>query len=122
MPATRRARRSRSLALVLALTAVLGASPGCAAIPGLLTGGFTGAVDAPMQVYRAHRTFMDRNPIYWTFNVILMGPLGMAAGPIVGFGKGLALDIQWLLGQIGYDRVFGTYREESIWRPYTIHW
>lgn len=122
MPATRRVRRTRALALALALTAVLGASPGCATLPGLLTGGFTGAVDAPMQVYRAHRTFMDRNPIYWPFNVILIGPLGVVTGPIVGMAKGIAIDIQWLLDQIGYPRVFGTYREESIWRPFTIHW
>lgn len=122
MPATRRVRRTRALALVLALTAVLGASPGCATLPGLITGGFTGAVDAPMQVYRAHRTFMDRNPIYWPFNVFLIGPLGVVTGPIVGMAKGIAIDIQWLLDQVGYPRVFGTYREESIWRPFTIHW
>src|SRR5689334_12766714 len=101
-------RRSRVLGLALAVSLALGAAPGCAALPGLLTGGFTGAVDAPMQVYRHHRTFFERNPIYWTFNVIFIGPLGVAAGPIVGFAKGLSLDIEWLLNEIGYQRVFTT--------------
>lgn len=112
--------RRSVLGLALAASLLIAASPGCATIPGLLTGGFTGAVDAPMQVYRANRTFLDRNPIYWTFNVILIGPLGLAAGPIVGMAKGIALDVEWLLDEIGYRRVFTTYREPSIWRPYTI--
>ena len=116
MPVSRR----RSRVLVLALAVSLLAAPGCSALPGMLTGAFTGCVDAPMQVYRHHRTFFDRNPIYWTFNVIFIGPLGLAAGPIVGFAKGLSLDVEWLLGEMGYKRVFLTYREPSIWRPYTI--
>lgn len=118
MPARR--RRSRVLALALAASVLLGASPGCAALPGLLTGAFTGAVDAPAQVYRHHRVLFDREPIYWAFNILFFVPVGIAAGPIVGFAKGLALDIEWLLDQMGYHRVFMTYREPSIWRPYTI--
>lgn len=122
MPTTRRVRRPRALALVLALLLVLGASPGCATLPGMLTGAFTGAVDAPMQVYRGRRTFFDRNPIYWPFNALFFGTLGVMAGPIVGMVKGLAIDIQWLLEQVNYSSVFTTYGDDSIWRPYTIHW
>jgi len=121
MPASTKRRRSGFLALVLTAAVVL-PSPGCSAIPGLLTGAFTGAVDAPMQVYRHHRVFFDRNPIYWTFNAILIGALGIACGPICGFAKGIALDVKWLLDQTDYGDVFGTYRDMSIWRPYTIHW
>jgi hypothetical protein len=113
---------SRRRAWGLTLCVALALAPGCATMPGLLTGAFTGAVDAPMQVYRKHRTFFDRNPIYWPFNVLFFVPVGIAAGPIVGMAKGMALDIQWLLDQMGYNRVFGTYREPSIWRPYTLHW
>ncbi|MCO5170903.1 MAG: hypothetical protein M9894_31630 [Planctomycetes bacterium] len=115
-----RARRSRALGL--ALTLALALSPGCATLPGMLTGAFTGAVDAPMEVYRHHRVLFDRHPIYWPFNVLFFVPLGIAAGPLVGMAKGIALDIQWLLGQRSYPQVFGSYSEESIWRPYTITW
>lgn len=111
----------RALGLLLAL--VLVTSPGCASFTGLLTGAFTGAVDAPAQVYRSHRSLFDRHPEYWPFNLIFFVPVGIAAGPIVGFGKGLALDVQWaFLDQVSYGKVFGTYREPSVWRPYTIHW
>jgi hypothetical protein len=113
-------RRVRLVGGLLAL--VLAASPGCATLPGLLTGAFTGAVDAPAQVYRYHRAHFDRNPIYWPFNLALFVPLGIATGPLVGMAKGIALDVQWLIGQVGYQRVFATYREPSIWRPFTIHW
>lgn len=109
---------SVALGLALGLT-----QPGCAALTGMVTGAFTGAVDAPAQVYRCHRPYFDHHPIYWPFNVVFFVPVGIAAGPIVGFGKGLALDIQWaFLDQVSYGRVFGTYRESSVWRPYTIHW
>lgn len=121
MPASTIRRRSGLLALVVTASVVL-PSPGCSALPGLITGAFTGAVDAPMQVYRYHRVFFDRNPIYWTFNALFIGPLGFACGPIVGFAKGIALDVKWLLDQTDYGDVFGTYRDMSIWRPYTIHW
>lgn len=115
------ARRVRLAAGLLALALTVG-SPGCATLPGMLTGGFTGAVDAPAQVYRYHRAHFDRNPIWWPFNLVLFVPLGIATGPLVGMAKGVALDVQWLIGQIGYGRVFTTYREPSIWRPFTIHW
>lgn len=112
----------RAAVVLLALLLSLG-TQGCATLTGLVTGAFTGAVDAPAQVYRYHRSYFDRNPIYWPFNVFLFVPVGIAAGPIVGFGKGLALDIQWaFLDQVSYGRVFGSYRESSVWRPYTIHW
>jgi hypothetical protein len=115
----KKARRS-ALALVLALA--IASAPGCATFTGLLTGAFTGAVDAPAQVYRENRGEFHRNPIYWPFNLVLFVPLGIAAGPLVGMGKGIALDMEWLLNRTSYSRSFGTYKEPSVWRPYTIHW
>lgn len=107
----------------LLLAAWVGLSQiGCAALPGLLTGAFTGAVDAPAQVYRHHRGTFDRHPEYWPFNLILFVPLGIVVGPLAGFSKGIGLDIQWFLNQVSYGKAFGTYKDESIWRPYTIHW
>ncbi len=113
-------RRSALVSALLALCLVT--SPGCATLPGLLTGAFTGAVDAPAEVYRHHRGVFEHNPIYWPFNLVVFVPLGIATGPLVGMCKGIALDVQWLLDQMGYERVFQTYREPSIWRPFTIHW
>jgi hypothetical protein len=97
-------------------------SPGCAAFTGLATGAFTGAVDAPAQIYRLNRKALELHPEYWVFNLFTFVPLGFVGGPLAGFAKGIALDVQWLLDQIGYDKAFGTYRRASIWRPYTIHW
>jgi hypothetical protein len=113
--------RSSRLA-ALALSAVLLLSSGCATLTGLVTGAFTGAVDAPAQVYRCNRSDFHQNPIYWPFNIVAFVPLGLAVGPLAGMGKGLALDIEWLLDRTSYGKAFGTYREPSVWRPYTIHW
>lgn len=114
-------RRAPLAALALCLAATVSQS-GCAAFAGLLTGAFTGAVDAPAQVYRNQPGEFHRNPIYWPFNIFFFVPVGMAVGPLAGFGKGLALDIEWLLNRTPYSRAFGTYKEPSVWRPYTIHW
>jgi len=116
-----RARTCRRAALAVALASLVPAG-GCAALTGLATGAFTGAVDAPAQVYRHHRGEMNRHPEYWVYNVFLLGPVGLVAGPLAGFAKGFGLDIQWLLGQVDYAEVFGEYGRESVWRPYTIHW
>ena len=97
-------------------------SPGCAAMTGMLTGAFTGAVDAPAQVYRYHRGEFDRHPELWVYNLLLFIPLGIAVGPLAGFAKGIGLDVQWLLNQLTYPKAFTTYKDESVWRPYTIHW
>jgi len=117
-----RARRAAPRALSFALCLFVLIQSGCAALPGMLTGGFTGAVDAPAQVYRNHRGTFDRHPEYWVFNLLLFVPLGIAAGPLAGFGKGMGTDIEWLLDHVTYQKAFMTYRDESIWRPYTIHW
>jgi hypothetical protein len=111
------------LALVLGfMVGVASSTTGCATLTGLTTGAFTGAVDAPAEVYRYHRGEFERDPMFWAFDVMFFVPLGFAAGPLVGAGKGLALDTEWLVNKIGYGPVFGTYNEPSIWRPYTIHW
>jgi hypothetical protein len=115
-------RRYASGALVFLSCLLLTLSPGCAAMTGLVTGAFTGAVDAPAQVYRLNRGEMDHHPEYWVYNVMLAGPIGFATGAIVGFAKGIALDVNWLLGRVRYHRVFTTYKARSVWRPFTIHY
>ena len=114
---------SKHTAATFALAiAAVGATSGCATMTGLVTGAFTGAVDAPSQVYRLHREAFAEDPIYWPINVCVFVPVGFVLGPVVGFAKGMALDCEWLIGKQTYGPVFGTYGDASIWRPYTIHW
>ena len=113
-------RMRRGAALFLSL--VISFGPGCASITGLASGIVTGAIDAPAQVYRHNRATMDNHPEYWIFNIAIFVPLGLAFGPIAGLVKGVALDVQWLIHRIRYKRVFNSYKDASIWRPYTIHW
>ncbi|MEZ0230942.1 MAG: hypothetical protein ACAI25_20150 [Planctomycetota bacterium] len=118
-------RRLRKTGLALVLGLLLGAltsTSGCAALTGLTTGAFTGAVDAPAQVARHYHGEFDRNPIYYFFDVVFFVPVGIVFGPAAGFAKGLSIDVMWLVGKQQYGPVFGTYEEPSIWRPYTIHW
>ena len=95
-----------------------------ATLTGFVSGALTGSIDAPAQIYRYNRGTLDRHPEYWPWNVVVFFPLGFMGGPIAGLAKGIAIDIQWwfLDHPISYKKVFTTYREESIWRPYTIHW
>jgi hypothetical protein len=119
-------RRARRAGFALSLGFVLGglfSTSGCAAFTGLVTGAFTGAVDAPAEVYRTHRGEFTRNPIYWPFSLFFFVPLGIAVGPLAGFGKGLAIDVESvILDKTTYGEAFGTYKEPSVWRPYTLHW
>jgi len=118
-------RRLKKTGLALALGLLLGlvsSTSGCATFTGLVTGAFTGAVDAPAQVYRYNRGDFERNPIYFFFDVVTFVPIGLATGPLVGMAKGMSEDVQWLIGKEEYAPVFGTYDDPSIWRPYTIHW
>lgn len=115
-------RRFAGGALVLLSCLTLITGPGCAAMTGLVTGSFTGVVDAPAQVYRYHRAEMNHNPVYWAYNILFFGPIGFVTGGIAGFVKGLAIDIQWMTGRIRYHRVYTTYKDYSVWRPFTIHW
>lgn len=115
-----RKRPNRLLTLTLAVGVLL--SSGCATLPGILTGGFTGAVDAPAQVYRYHEGTFHRHPEYWVWNLLLFVPLGIAGGPFAGLSKGVGLDVQWFLNDVTYREVFTDYGNQSIWRPYTIHW
>ena len=116
--ARHRTRRWQVLLVGLLLTL----SPGCATLTGLVTGPFTGAIDAPAQVYRHHRAHMDRHPELWFFNLIVFFPAGLASGALAGLIKGVGIDIQWALSQLGYDKAFKTYKEPSVWRPFTWHW
>lgn len=95
---------------------------GCSTITGTVTGAGTGLVDAPAQTYRANRDTFDELPILHGVNALVMGPVGAVTGPVMGFGKGMALDIQWMIGQQSLSEVYGTYEAQSIWRPYTVRW
>lgn len=107
---------------IAALVASLFVLSGCATVSGTVTGAFTNAVDAPAENYRANREQFDDVPILHAPNALVLGPVGFATGPVFGFAKGLALDIQWVIGQVDYSDVFGSYGPASIWRPFTFRW
>jgi len=79
-------------------------------------------VDAPAEVYRHNREAFTEHPIWFAPDALIIGPIGIATGPLLGMAKGLALDIQWVLDQMDYSEVFASYREQSIWRPHTLKW
>ncbi len=95
---------------------------GCATVTGTVTGAFTGAIDLPAEVYRANPKAFHEHPLCYGFDAIVVAPMGVVLGPLMGFIKGLSLDIQWAVGKVSYSDVFGSYERESIWRPHTIHW
>ncbi len=111
--------KSLQTLLIAAVACVLS---GCAMVTGTATGALTGAVDAPAEVYRHNREAFAEHPIWFAPDALVIGPVGMATGPLLGMGKGLALDIQWILDQVDYGDVFWSYREQSIWRPHTLKW
>ena len=96
-------------------------APGCATVTGVVTGAPMGLVDAPSQVYYHGKKSFDEHPEYWTVNVLIIAPLGFVLGPVGGLVKGIAADMRCLTGQTSYGEVFGTYGQESVWRPWTIH-
>ena len=95
---------------------------GCATVTGTVTGAFTGMVDAPAEVYRHNRVYFAENPMMYGANVVFVGTVGLLTGPIVGFFKGVSLDVQWMMGHVSYSDAFGTYGPASIWRPFTCFW
>lgn len=111
---------NRLLAVVLLTTVCL--TSGCATITGTVTGPLTGMIDAPAETYRANRDVFADYPIFFGIDALVMGPIGIVTGPIFGFGKGLSLDIQWVISQVNYSEVFGSYSATSIWRPFTLDW
>lgn len=110
------------IALALGLAVWLGTLSGCAMLTGTATGAFTGAVDLPAETYRQNCQAFVSHPILYSLDAVVLGPIGLVFGPVFGMGKGLALDIQWVIGQVYYGDVFGTYGPTSIWRPYTLRW
>jgi hypothetical protein len=108
--------------LALALLATLCLTSGCATITGTVSGPLTGMIDAPAETYRANRYVFADYPILFSVDALVMGPFGIVTGPLFGFCKGLALDIQWVINQVDYSEVFGSYRPTSIWRPFTLVW
>jgi hypothetical protein len=108
--------------LTVALLATICLTSGCATITGTVSGPLTGMIDAPAQTYRANRDVFADYPILFSVDALVMGPFGIVTGPLFGFGKGLSLDIQWVISQVDYSEVFGSYRPTSIWRPFTLIW
>ena len=106
----------------LIVLAVATTFSGCATVAGTATGIPMGAIDAPAETYRHNREAFDDYPILHGLNVLVMVPVGAVTGPVLGFGKGIALDVQCVLGHQRYENVFFTYDNPSIWRPYTIQW
>jgi hypothetical protein len=104
------------------LAAMLMACSGCAMITGTVTGAFTGAVDLPAETYRQNRLAFEQHPMLYGVDCLIVAPCGIVGGPVVGLVKGVSLDIEWVCGKMGYGVVFGSYREASIWRPWTINW
>jgi hypothetical protein len=111
----------RTVCIALLIPGLL-APMGCATITGTVTGAFTGAVDAPAQVYRHNRETFEDMPMLYGVDFLVVGAFGMATGPIMGFLKGLSIDVQWLVGHVDYGDAFGTYGPTSIWRPFTGDW
>ena len=110
-------------AAIVALVVGLSVFTGCAMITGTATGALTGAVDAPAETYRHNVGTFEEYPMLHGGNVLIMGPIGIGTGPVLGLTKGLALDVQCcIVGDVRYGDVFGTYGQRSIWRPYTSQW
>ncbi|MFP4176793.1 MAG: hypothetical protein ACLFT2_06145 [Candidatus Brocadiia bacterium] len=95
---------------------------GCATVTGTASGVPMGAIDAPAETYRHNREAMDRLPILHGLNVVVMAPVGAVGGPVLGFGKGISLDVQMMLEQQQPAEVFGSYGANSVWRPWTVKW
>ena len=110
------------------LLAAIGISQGCLAAPvGLLTGTFTGIVDAPWQVARTFEDEFEEQPGWWAPNWIIVAPVGAVFGGLAGFGKGIVIDAQgWIRGFRGDDlgehasTAFLSYDANSLWRPYSF--
>jgi hypothetical protein len=109
-------------AITILLAASAFSSTSCATVTGLATGAFTGAVDAPAEIYRHHKVEFLEHPSFWAINLLVFVPVGIVLGPVVGFAKGVALDMEKMLGQTDYGPVFGSYESVSIWRPYSFGW
>jgi len=110
------------LAKLILIGSLVTASSGCATIVGTATGALTGLVDGPAEVARANEQAFRDHPEYWVLDVLVVAPLSAAAGPLAGFIKGIAIDIQWIRDELGYGRAFGSYDAPSVWRPWTLHW
>ncbi|MFT5285849.1 MAG: hypothetical protein ACI8TQ_002017 [Planctomycetota bacterium] len=107
---------------LLAVTLIVCASSSCATITGTLTGAVTGIVDGPAAVAQKYEQDLSKHPEYWVLNILFTMPLAVICGPVAGFIKGIAIDIQWLRDEVDYSEAFDTYDDVSIWRPWTFHW
>jgi hypothetical protein len=115
----------RKLGFLASLTlagALAAGGSGCATITATATGALTGLVDGPAEVARAKEDTFRDHPEYWVLDVVVVAPLAAVFGPLGGFIKGIAVDVQWIRGEVTYGRAFGTYQGPSVWRPWTMHW
>jgi len=120
-----RASKANPLSFIrrlLAASLLVCAGTSCATITGTLTGAATGMIDGPAAVARKYEEDLSRHPEYWALNILIAMPLSVICGPVAGFIKGIAIDIQWLRGEVDYSEAFDTYEPVSIWRPWTLHW
>ena len=115
-------RKFGLLAKLFLVGSLCTASSGCATIMGTATGAFTGLVDGPAAVAAANEEAFRDHPEYWVLDVLVVAPLSAVVGPLAGFIKGVAIDVQWVRDELDYGEAFGTYRAPSIWRPWTLHW
>jgi hypothetical protein len=90
----------------------------CSAVTGLFTGAVTGSYDIT-------RTMVDEgvdDPDHLTA-VIVLGPVGVILGPVLGFFKGLALDYTCLTTEeVSYGDIYGSMGKASVWRPFAWNW
>jgi hypothetical protein len=107
----------RAAALLLILSLVF--TPGCATLTGASTGAFTGAVDLPSETYKKSDSLRE-DAFLFPFLVVIVGGLGAAGGPVAGLAKGFSDDVQWVIGWVGYDKIFGSFENVSVWRPWTF--
>ena len=120
-----RASKANQLSFIRRLLAaglLLCASSSCATITGTLTGALTGMIDGPAAVAGEYEEDLSKHPEYWTLNILIAMPLSVILGPVAGFIKGIAIDIQWLRDEVDYSEAFDSYEPVSIWRPWTMHW
>ncbi|MEZ6036060.1 MAG: hypothetical protein R3F29_01180 [Planctomycetota bacterium] len=96
------------------------AAAGCSTITGTLTGPFTGFVDLPREIM--HEQHMRPDAASTWVVALFAAPVGAACGPVFGFVKGIALDINAMNGTLSTAEEFGTMNRASVWRPYAFDW
>ncbi|MHC4473482.1 MAG: hypothetical protein ACYS99_21260 [Planctomycetota bacterium] len=105
---------------VVLLVPLLVLPSGCF-IVGAVTGPFSGAIDAPCQVYEHNREAFEESPMLYGADALIVGAFGFGTGPLMGFMKGLSLDIQVLSGHVDTGDAWSS-GPASVFRPFTGYW